>query len=1128
MLWADWPAFKRQTGSLTPSVERAEVLEVALAACWLGSLNALTKSSPLVSIHDAARGTLLDFTEVVVHDHAPVFQTRLLIDPSVLVALDPQAKVVLRVYDVEAAVPAVAVGGPEGAVVIPPGDKALVGETAPISLATLLACRDAKEVASFRLSNSAVPALGKKLEKKGACVTVLAVGRPGETVVDPAFKPPASSARVSIAPVTIPAPLAFAPSTARVKTPVPVACSTPFGATGLTLTADQVVLVDAAGKEHRPPTVGALARSPKSGDLVSLSVTASNLPKVHAMAAMAAPLVALWERTSAAGAYALLAHTEPAAGADPHFQRTLTTRLSGAATPSPSSSSAGAAAAGAEQYRLDVFDLGHGDPRVTVGSDRIGFAFLSRGELVALASAADHAERTLPLRSDRGPTWERKLVQRGAVLQLSRADAPPEKLAERKEARAQTLEAKRVAMQQKKDAWIAARGGASPVPAVKQAPSADAASAGAAAAAASETTAAPAKPAAAQPSCGGGGSSSLPPLPTGTSSRRNSFAGADQRVEQGGTSSRRGSLNEAESVADMEGALLAEKVARARLDAATAALAGLEAKGNNAKAQRDRAAAEAEVAAAQAELTAASERAAIAKETLAARRRQRAELSEAEARARASADAENASNPNYTPWGMRKRGNSIGHERGTGAGSTPNSRPGSGTNSARQSLSLGGADNSRTDIRDLVLARRMAAAAAAASASSDASLPARFSGVSSVFALQCSVRNVKNTGAWNPCVAVYERLPLDGGADSKPRWAYLDHTEKVSGAGESGAAAFNRQMLVEHFPAEKEHEQVLRFCLYNAGAKDEASAADLIGSGSVPLRDLAALLAPAGSGRAAEVFLYNASNRVLSDRLKRQHASIVVTLAHCLEEQAGSVSDAASRGFGLALSHAPVPLSMLGGADPDPAAMAFAPTAAAEEADAKTAEAAPATATATAAASTGSEVPASVAAAVADDGAAADAAPEKEAETATAAAAAASPAESPAATPAAAPEASDAEGDEAVAAAGAGSATSSATGSAEGSKKKKKKNKKKAAGKSSVEASPAASVDLAQEPKQRDALAAEAAALAADNQAESTGADADGDADATAGAASGSASGGGGGGGDAQKKKNKKKKKGGK
>jgi hypothetical protein len=248
--------------------------------------------------------------------------------------------------------------------------------------------------------------------------------------------------------------------------------------------------------------------------------------------------------------------------------------------------------------------------------------------------------------------------------------------------------------------------------------------------------------------------------------------------------------------------------------------------------------------------------------------------------------------------------------------------------------------------------------------------------------------------------------------------------------------------------------------MYNAGAKDEAAASDLIGSGCVPLSELAAMLGTAGGGRAVEVFLYNASNRALSDRLKRQRASIVITLAQSLEE---NISDAASRGYGLALSQAPVPLSMVGGADPDPAAKPFALAEAETKIEA------------------GSVVPAS--ADVEAAAAAVAAAPEKEVE-------AAPPAEAPAATPAAAPEAGDAE--------------------------------KNAAGKSSVEASPAASVDLAQQPEQRDALAAEAAALATDNQAESADAGADGDADAAA--ASSSAAGGS----DAQKKKNKKKKKGGK
>ena len=235
----------------------------------------------------------------------------------------------------------------------------------------------------------------------------------------------------------------------------------------------------------------------------------------------------------------------------------------------------------------------------------------------------------------------------------------------------------------------------------------------------------------------------------------------------------------------------------------------------------------------------------------------------------------------------------------------------------------------------------------------DAAAPAE---ESTIFALHVSVLRIKNSGAWNPTVAVYEAAGTvgDGGAE---RHVYLDHTEKLEGVGTTGRGAFQRQMLVEYFPpsvgaALGIPPQNLRFQLFNAGAKDIAVASDLIASGNVPFEQLASMLgSDPNSTAAVDIFLYSPGNKALSDRLKRQKACIRVSLSQLASGGPAEVTSPSEQPSSstqgplgakahtgnnalrrtLVVGTAPVPLVLTGGADPDTTSK-FVPFAMADDA----------------------------------------------------------------------------------------------------------------------------------------------------------------------------------------------------
>jgi hypothetical protein len=557
----------------------------------------------------------------------------------------------------------------------------------------------------------------------------------------------------------------------------------------------------------------------------------------------------------------------------------------------------------------------------------------------------------------------------------------------------------------------------------------------------------------------------------------------------------------------MNDAILAERVALAKVETAQASLDAHNKKESDVKKSKkvasEREVLEVALAQAQKEASVASERASVAKESLAARRRARAENEASEAAKKAEQDE--AEKANMTPWGLRQGG---GRRQPSGqVGGAGGSAAGSRAGSRRGSLNLteddGTVNGVRADIKDLIQARRVAALSEQA-ASQAALLPNRAAAVAEskpddasswIYSFAVSVHNVKGTGAWNPCVSVYEFAgKTNAGAE---RWVYLDHSEKLKDVGTTGEGVFNRQLLVEYFPAGSDSlssevpEQLLRFNVFNAGAADRAEASDLIASGNVPLNRLVDLAGPEpGSGKSVEVMLYSPGNKALSERLKRQHACVRVSMLQKADGALGLPgSHSAAPKRTLVLGTAPVPLTMEGGADPDPANTPYQLATVDSNKDAPAAAAAAAAAAATddaaAAASAPAPAPADekakdkpaevepAAAAAAEPAAAEPAAAEPAAVAEPVAAAepaaepaAAAPASEPAAAvelaaaaaveePAAAAAGADAAEKPAAAAGGddavagdeaeveAGAAEDAAAPSADGGKKKKKKGGKK-------------------------------------------------------------------------------------
>lgn len=950
--WAQFGSFDR-SASRAALTGQASTFEVELAVSGLFSFDALSKASPVVSVHASGSGAPVDHTEVAPSTHHASFQQMVLLQPGA----------VLRVYDVSAGTAL--------------DDSSLIGSTAPLNLTQLEAGVE------LELTNPN-PGPNKRLQKKGGCIRIVSITQVGSSAMtssssaaspknqQPASSPKASSSAASpksqqpaasspkaAAPTPKASPKGDATSAAGLqvqvpppvqqpsvssRTPVVAASSTPFDASTLSFTASQIVLVDETGKEHRVAAAsvpGSGSKSPKSPsssaaaktDSVSLNVSARNLPKVQALSSNISPLVAIWERVGCTDTFVLLGHTEPVANqSDPAFAATLTINLSAANAASPKAG----AASGPGDYRIDVYDVS--EPRVQVQSDRVGLAYCSRADLLSLGASADFsAEKVFPLSHPSNARLEKKLQARRSVVVLVRAGAPVEQVAQRELVRSKSLVEKKAARDRASAKLQAKRTGiplpdspkpVEPVPAAAAAP--EPVPVPVSAVVVEPVVAEHKQPEAAQPEQPQlAVPSGLPPTgkaagsSAGAGSRRGSFNVGYAGVSGG---SRRGSFSsgaDGESTADMDDALLAEKVAAARVLEAKAAVDAFHGAGKKNRVAEERHAAEADLRAAEAELVAASERAATAKKELAARRKARAEAAEAESKRKAEADAAAAATGQQTLWGMRKRGPSmhnIPHISGGG---------GSARHSPAGSMSLSG------DLESVVTARRMAAQNPAAQAQlallgshapascADSSAPSTSAGKSCVLCLNVSVQNIKNSGAWNPLVAFYERAaaPAASAASAAESYVYLDSTEKISGVGETGSGRFHKQVLLEVLSGGA--HQSLRVQLFNAGAKDEAlSGADLIGSGSISLAQLMEATTGDRKGQSVEVYLFSAHNHALSERLKRQHASVVLSVAAVWEAPAGTAGAEAKHS--LILGSAPVPLVMEGGADPDPSATTFA------------------------------------------------------------------------------------------------------------------------------------------------------------------------------------------------------------